>query len=125
MALVVCLVALILVFLTSRTVRAEGRPSYVVYKADTPMTIDGRLDEPAWVGASDVGAFVFPWYEDGKKEQTVAKILWDDQNLYVVFICEDSHIWAEHTRRDSDVYDDDCVEVFTAPDSDRPDTYFN
>ena len=47
MALVVCLVALILVFLTSRTVRAEGRPSYVVYNADTPMTIDGRLDEPA------------------------------------------------------------------------------
>ena len=38
---------------------------------------------PHGVAAPDVGAFVFPWYESGKKEQTVAKMLWDDDNLYV------------------------------------------
>ena len=70
---------------------------YSIYRAGTPITVDGRLDEPAWTAAPDVGAFVFPWYENGKKEQTVAKMLWDDENLYAAFICEDAHIWAEHT----------------------------
>jgi hypothetical protein len=102
-----------------------SQKEYTIYRAGTPITVDGRLDEPAWMAAPDVGAFVFPWYESGKQEQTVAKILWDDDNLYVGFLCEDAHIWAEHTERDSAVYMDDTVEVFTAPNTDRPNTYFN
>ena len=101
------------------------QPVYTVYRTGTPIVIDGRLDEPAWVAAPDVGAFVFPWYESGKKEQTVAKMLWDDAHLYVAYICEDAHIWAEHTARDSAVWKDDTVEVFTAPNPDRPQAYFN
>lgn len=107
------------------TASAGERPSYTIYRAGSPISVDGRLDEPAWVGAPDVGAFVFPWYEKGKKEQTIAKMLWDDENLYVAYICEDSRIWAEHNARDSAVYEDDCVEVFVAPDPDRPASYFN
>ena len=68
---------------------------------------------------------IFPWYEAGKKEQTVAKLLWDDEHLYAAFICEDAHISAEHTERDSEVWKDDTVEVFTAPDPDHPQMYFN
>ena len=101
------------------------RPMYTIYRAGTPIVIDGRLNEPAWVAAPDVGAFVFPWYESGKKEQTIAKMLWDDNNLYVSYICEDAHIWAEHTARDSDVWKDDTVEVFTAPNPNQPQAYFN
>lgn len=104
----------------------EGRPSYTIYRAGgAPILVDGRLDELAWTAAPDVGKFVFPWYEGGKKEQTVAKILWDETSLYVAFICEDAYIWAEHTLRRSRVYLDDTVEVFTAPDPDRPQAYFN
>ena len=99
--------------------------TYTIHRAGTPITVDGRLDEPAWVGAPSVGAFVFPWYEAGKKEQTVAKLLWDDEHLYAAFICEDAHISAEHTERDSEVWKDDTVEVFTAPDPDHPQMYFN
>lgn len=104
---------------------AQEIPEYTIYRAGTPIVVDGRLDEPAWTAAPDVGAFVFPWYRDGKREQTVAKILWDDTNLYVAFICEDAHIWAVHTERDSRVWEDDAVEVFTAPDPGRLDHYFN
>ena len=35
--------------------------TYTVYRADVPPTIDGRLDEAAWMAAPDVGGFVFPW----------------------------------------------------------------
>ena len=75
--------------------------------------------------APDVGAFVFPGDESGNKEQTVAKALWDDENLYVAFICEDAHIWAERTKRDTSVGKDDTVEVFTVPNPERPQAYFN
>src|SRR5690625_2475673 len=71
----------------------QDRKEYTIYRAGTPIVIDGRLDEPAWVGAPDVGRFVFPRYESGKKELTVAKLLWDDTYLYVSFICEDEYIW--------------------------------
>ena len=123
-----CLLACIVflaVLLAVDSARAEGRPSYTIYRAGTPITVDGRLDEPAWVAAPDVGAFVFPWYSEGKQEQTVAKMLWDDTHLYVAYICEDAHIWADHTERNSAVYDDDCVEVFAAPNPDLPHVYFN
>ena len=107
----------------SAPVVAADLPSYTIYRAGTPIAIDGRLDEPAWTAAPDVGAFQFAWWTEGKQEQTVAKLLWDDDNLYVSFISEDAHIWADHIHRS--VYLDDCVEVFTAPNPDRPQAYFN
>jgi len=119
------LLACLLVMAQVKPVSADQRPEYTIYRAGTPISVDGRLDEPVWVTAPDVGAFVFPWYESGNKEQTVAKALWDDENLYVAFICEDAHIWAKHTKRDTSVWKDDTVEVFTAPNPERPQAYFN
>ena len=104
---------------------AVADESYTVYRAGVPMAIDGRLDETAWLAAPDLGGFVFPWWEAGEREQTVAKLLWDNEHLYAAFLCEDAHIWAEHTQRDSAVFRDDCVEIFTAPNLERPDAYFN
>ncbi len=112
-----------LLALTASTLWAQD--TYSIYRTNQPLDIDGRLDEAAWTAAPDVGAFVFPWWQEGKREQTVAKLLWDDAHLYALFISEDAHIWAEHTGRDSAVYKDDCVEVFTAPNPERPDAYFN
>jgi len=119
------LAAAILFLALHTAASAEEAPSCTAYRAGTPIVIDGRLEEPAWVGAPDVGTFKFPWYEAGKQEQTLAKLLWDDENLYAAFICEDAHIWAEHTQRDSEVWKDDTVEVFTAPNPERPGAYFN
>ena len=125
MEYVIACLGFVAVFAMSQGASAGEVPSHTIYRAGTPVTIDGRLDEPAWVGAPDFGAFVFPWWKEGKKEQTVAKMLWDDEYLYVAYVCEDAHIWAEHTARRSEVYEDDCVEVFVAPNPDRPLAYFN
>jgi hypothetical protein len=102
-----------------------ARPEYTILRAGTPIVVDGRLDEVAWIAAKDVGEFVFPWHESGRKERTIAKLLWDDEFLYLAFICEDAHIWAVHTERDSRVWLDDTVELFTAPDPSRPNSYYN
>lgn len=104
---------------------ADARVSYTIHRTNSEMEIDGRLDEAAWSSAVSVGDFKFPWWKAGRKEQTVAKLLWNDEFLYVAFRCEDAHISAEQTRRDSPVYQDDCVEVFTAPNAEQPFNYFN
>ncbi len=105
--------------------QAAEPPKYTIYRTATPITIDGKLDEPGWFAAPSVGDFQFAWYESGKKEQTVAKLLWDDKYLYVAFLCQDAHISGTRTERDSSVWKDDCVEVFTAPNPDLPNAYFN
>ena len=100
-------------------------PHYTILKVKAAPKIDGRLDEPAWKNARSVGAFQFPWYKQGKKEQTDARMLWDKKYLYVSFRCQDAHVWSVHKKHDDPVYKDDCVEVFTSPDPDHPERYFN
>lgn len=100
-------------------------PEYSVLRSGSPIKIDGVLDEPAWIAAPQVGPFQFPWWNSGRKEQTVAKLLWDNEHLYVAHICEDGHITARHTERDGQIPADDCFEIMLAPDPERPNVYFN
>lgn len=105
--------------------QAADLPEYAIQRTTGPIVIDGKLDEADWSKAKSVGDFQFAWYQSGKKEQTVAKLLWDDKYLYVAYRCEDAHISATRTKRGSDVWFDDCVEVFTSPNPDNVDDYFN
>ncbi len=95
--------------------RIKPVPVYIAKKAGCPMIMDGILDEPAWKKAGPVGDFQFPWYESGEKEQTEAKIVWDDERIYFAFRCEDKHIWAEHYSHNDPVSEDDCCEAFISP----------
>ncbi len=91
-------------------------PEYVAMKAGCPMAMDGILNEPAWKKAQSVDPFSFPWDTFwGPKQQTEAKIVWDDERLYFSFICEDKDIWAVHYNNFSAVSYSDCCEVFISP----------
>jgi streptogramin lyase len=103
----------------------DGLPEYTVHRADSPIQVDGKLDELAWRNATSFGDFKFAWWENGKQEQTAARMLWDNEFLYVAYECQDAHVSAVQTERDSPVYKDDCVELFTAPNPHRPFNYFN
>jgi Carbohydrate family 9 binding domain-like len=90
-------------------------PTYEVHRAKIAPIIDGHLDDAAWRAAKPV-TFVFPWADQtGKKQKTVARLTWDNDNLYVAYECEDSDIIAVHTERDDPTYKDDAVELFIAP----------
>jgi hypothetical protein len=90
-------------------------PTYEVHRAKIAPIIDGRLDDAAWRAAKPV-TFVFPWADQtGKKQKTLARLTWDNDNLYVAYECEDSDIIAVHTERDDPTYKDDAVELFIAP----------
>jgi hypothetical protein len=101
------------------------RPRYTILRAARPITIDGKLDEPAWFVAPSLGDFSFPWWKEGRKEQTCAKMLWDDEYLYLALVCEDAHLTARHTERDGKIQEDDCVELMIAPNAEQPRVYFN
>lgn len=101
------------------------QPSFEIPRAGTPIRIDGKLDEPAWAAAPSFRLEEFPWWKSGAKEATIVKLLWDDNNLYVAHINEDSHISARYTERDGKIPDDDCFEVMLMPDPGQPQRYFN
>jgi len=82
------------------------------------------LDERDWQHAPSVGDFHFGRPTDGTKEQTVGKILWDDQNLYVSWYAYDRHISASITQRHGPVSKDDCVEIFISPNPDKVKNYY-
>jgi hypothetical protein len=102
-----------------------GQQSYEILRASSPPVIDGKLDEADWRNAPSVGDFSFPWFKEGQKEQTVAKLLWDDENLYVSWYARDNHISAYVTERHGPVSRDDCVEIFISPNPDKVKNYYN
>src|SRR5687768_14399834 len=92
------MLSILLFAATASLALAEELPTYTIQRSGSAIQVDGRLDEPAWLAASAVGRFQFPWWQAGKKEQTVAKLLYDDRHLYLAYLCQDAHISAVHTE---------------------------
>ena len=92
---------------------------YNVAKVNTELVIDGLLDEDVWVNAEPTTNFVILGNSmEAAKTVTWAKMLWDDNYLYVAFYSEDIRLWAEYVHRDDPLYKEDVVEVYIDPDGD-------
>jgi hypothetical protein len=93
---------------------------YVCYRAPSPITIDGKLDDAAWAAA--------PWSDDfadieGSAKpkptyRTRMKMLWDDEALYIAAEITEPHVWATLTKHNSVIFQDPDFEVFLDPDGD-------
>ena len=111
---------LILAFLLTGALLAQTRPAppipkYEVKRAESSIVIDGKLDDKAWA-AANTAELTFPWEsQTGAKQKTIARLLWDDDNLYVSYECEDADVTAKFTQRDDPTYRDDAVEIFINP----------
>jgi hypothetical protein len=93
-------------------------PVYRATRATGPITIDGKLDEPDWKRAPSTGPFVRSMDGGPTKYRTEAKILWDDKNLYVAFMCQDEDVWTSYTHHDDPLYNQEVVEMFIDADGD-------
>jgi hypothetical protein len=98
--------------------QAYQRPEYVCYRVAEPITVDGRLDEPAWQRAP-VMRLVLADTGSAPRQPTEVRALWDDQALYVSFVCDDTDIWGVTRARDQDIYNQEVVEVFLDADADE------
>ena len=103
---------------------AQQLSQYDIYRTPTPITLDAKLDEPGWKQAPPAGEFHFNHWTQGEKEPTVARLLWDDENLYVGYYCHDKHISAYVTERHGPVSKDDCVEIFLSPNPAKVTNYY-
>ncbi|MFA0733685.1 MAG: hypothetical protein OGMRLDGQ_000185 [Candidatus Fervidibacter sp.] len=87
----------------------------VIYRAQTPIRVDGQLDEPEWRMAT---ALELKDIKGRDAPKTIARLLWDDRYLYIAFECEDKDIWATKTQRDDFLWEEEVVEVFIDPEGD-------
>lgn len=94
--------------------------SYVCYRAAQKLKMDGKLDEDSWKKATPTTPFVDISGEGFAKpiQETTAKMLWDDEYLYIGATLQEKDIKARLTQRDTIIYHDNDFEVFLDPDGD-------
>jgi len=88
---------------------------YLVHRARGAIAVDGVLAESTWDAAERAGPFVRSL--DGKRASaaTEARLLWDDENLYVAFLAEDRNVSGIFFKDDEKLYTSNVVEVFLDP----------
>lgn len=99
--------------------------TYVCHKADSPIFLDGKLNDIAWTNTDWTDSFVDiegdlkpkPFYD------TKAKMLWDDNYFYFGVEMEEPHVWATLKERDAVIYYDNDFEIFLDPDGDTHNYY--
>ncbi|MCX7806735.1 MAG: carbohydrate-binding family 9-like protein [Planctomycetota bacterium] len=107
----------------SERLRAGG--TLVCPGTDQKITVDGRLDEAAWLKAAAFELDVFPWRRDGAAagQKTIVRALWDRECIYFGFDCEDSDILSRVTEADAALDGDDRVCVYLCPDPETEEYY--
>ena len=88
--------------------------SYVCRRATGPVNIDGIVDKPVWTSVPWTADFVD--IEGSSKPaprfRTHAKMLWDDQNLYILAELQEPHVWGTITQKNEVIFQDNDFEVF-------------
>lgn len=94
--------------------------TYVAARRSAAITIDGRLDDPAWARAPWTEAFtdIEGDVRPAPRHLTRAKMLWDAEHWYIAAELEEPHLWATLRERDAVIYHDNDFELFADPDGD-------
>jgi hypothetical protein len=90
-----------------------------VPRASSPITVDGVANEPAWSSAAISTEFATA---DGSPEpvgKSVARMTWDEQNLYVFVTVTDTDVFSQYKNHDDPLWKQDCVEMFIDADGNR------
>ncbi len=93
-------------------------------RSQSQIIVDGLLIEPIW----QEGYKIDLKDSDTAKEvtdstfSTHALTCYDENNLYIAFVCNDRDIYSSFTNRDQHLWEEEAVEVFIDVD-DEPNTY--
>ena len=103
----------------------SGVREYDAPRVAAPPAIDGALGEAAWLTAPWTEPFVDIRGEDWPDPSlaTRAKVVWDEDHLYIAAELEEPHLWATLAERDAILYREHDFEVFLDPDGDGLDYY--
>ncbi len=103
--------------------RTHRGPSLLAVRTNEVVTLDGKLDDPAWQNGWLETSFTqhFPDEKKPATQSTEVRVLYDDGAIYVGVRCIDAHpeqIVARLTRRDRDI-DGDRVTVDISSKNDK------
>lgn len=104
---------------TTVTTPATRSKNIPVTWTNRPIRIDGLLTDQAWREAPSTPLFVRAVGGGEPRRRTWAKLLWDNENLYVAMNARDRDIRSRYTKRDDTLWLDDVFEIFIDADSNQ------
>ena len=99
--------------------------THQVQRTEEPPALNGKWDECVWKGVETLKIKNFTGSEPDHKPKTEAKVLYDDDYIYVFFRVEDKYVQAVARHYQDSVWLDSCVEFFFTPGTDISQGYFN
>jgi len=106
--------------------KEQAKPEFTITAARTEgnITVDGLLNEPVWQRAQTA---VLRENRTGAEVAdsavlTLVKTCYDENALFIAFICNDPDIWSTFTQRDEHLWKEEVVEVFLDVDQ-EPNSY--
>lgn len=99
-------------------------PRYKAHRTTTPPPIDGTLTHPAWADVAWTSDFVdIRGDRPAPPLRTRAKLLYDDEYLYLGAQLEEPHVWSTMAERNTLLFEENNFELFLDPDGDRQNYY--
>ena len=123
------LIFLSILILSNLIIAQQEKRAFFPLRIVESIEVDGILNEPAWEKAQEANDLmeVKVWRSGSESARTTVKILFDDDFIYIGFICFDSQpdkIESYATEKDMDLRDDDSVFVLIEAGYDRDHYYY-
>ncbi len=115
-----------LLFLLAADCRAGELIVAQCSKTDAAPLIDGSLEDKAWVRPGWMTGFFVLGTRDRAAKQTSVSVCHDGERLYVAARLSEPQpesLQKEHAKRDADLWEDDCFEVFVVGNDERRTVY--
>jgi hypothetical protein len=81
---------------------------------------------PDWQGIDAIAINHFPWYLEGKKQNTQVKLSANNETLFIQIIAHDNYSFAKQTELNHMlICEDSCVEFFFSPSGVHGSSYVN
>lgn len=125
----ISLAAAALLALAAANAPADTAPAtYTIQRGAEAPRLSGLWDEGAWADVPELRVSNFLTKErgmpdSGHRPKAEAKVLYDDEGVYVHFRVEDQYVRSVETQYHGRVWEDSAVEFFVQPKADRG--YFN
>ena len=109
---------------------AEGRFTMRAIRLDSPLTVDGKLEEAVYGRVPGVSGFIQAEPRPGEPatEKTEVWVLFDDRNVYVSARCWDSHpermVMNEMRRDNTGIFGNETLTVILDTFYDRRNAFF-
>jgi hypothetical protein len=103
----------------------ETNSVYSLKRLKQPGRIDGNWNKSQWDRIPALSVSNFMGKIPSFKPEVFAKLMYDDENIYAIFIVKDRFVRCLTTIINGPVWKDSCVEFFFSPDAGLPNNYFN